>query len=147
MGALREQMDRDMVLRGMSPRTGESYLSAVAAMAKFYRRSPDQIDEAQVQHYLLHLITERKLAWSSCNIAVSALKFFYHVTLKRDQAQFDISRLGVTRGERLKLIALPLRALRRPLGSSSARSAPRCSWASFNSSRLLPSKVSSTKLV
>jgi hypothetical protein len=46
MGALREQMDRDMVLRGMSPRTGESYLSAVAAMAKF----------------------------------------FYHVTLKRDQA-------------------------------------------------------------
>jgi hypothetical protein len=80
MGALREQMDRDMVLRGMSPRTGESYLSAVAAMAKFYRRSPDQIDEAQVQHYLLHLITERKLAWSSCNIAVKRAE----VLLPRD---------------------------------------------------------------
>ena len=92
MGALREQMDRDMVLRGMSPRTRESYLAAVAGMAKFYRRSPDQLDQAQVQHYLLHLMTERKLAWSSCNIAVSALKFFYHVTLKREQAHFDIPR-------------------------------------------------------
>lgn len=92
MGALREQMERDMVLRGMSPRTRESYLAAVAGMAKFYRSSPDALDEAQVQHYLLHLMVERKLAWSSCNIAVSALKFFYHVTLKRPQAQFNIPR-------------------------------------------------------
>ena len=92
MSALRKQMDQDMVLRGMSVRTRESYLGAVAAMAKFYRRSPDQITEAEVQRYLLHLIEERKLAWSSCNIAVSGLKFLYHTTLKRSQAQFDIPR-------------------------------------------------------
>jgi site-specific recombinase XerD len=92
MGALREQMDQDMVLRGFSARTRESYLAAVAAMAKFYRRSPDRIDEPEVQRYLLHLIQERKLAWSSCNIAVSGLRFFYHTTLKRAQVQFDIPR-------------------------------------------------------
>lgn len=83
MGALREQMDQDMVLRGFSERTRESYLAAVAAMAKFYRRSPEHIDEHEVQRYLLHLMQERKLAWSSCNIAVSGLRFFYHTTLKR----------------------------------------------------------------
>ena len=71
MGTLRTRMDQDMVLRGMSARTRESYLSAVAAMAKFYRRSPDQIEEEEVQRYLLHLIEERKLAWSSCNMQVS----------------------------------------------------------------------------
>lgn len=92
MGALREQMDQDMVLCGMSARTRESYLAAVAAMAKFYRRSPERIEEHEVQRYLLHLIQERKLAWSSCNIAVSGLKFLYHTTLKRPQTQFAIPR-------------------------------------------------------
>jgi len=90
MGALRKQMDDDMVVRGMAERTRETYLSAVAAMAKYYQRSPEQVSETEVQGYLLHLIQERKLAWSSCNIAVNALKFCYHVTLKRAQAQFDI---------------------------------------------------------
>jgi site-specific recombinase XerD len=92
MGALRKQMDDDMVVRGMAERTRESYLSAVAAMAKYYRRSPEQVNEVEVQRYLLHLIQERKFSWSSCNIAVNALKFCYHVTLKRPQAQFEIPR-------------------------------------------------------
>ena len=92
MGTLRTRMDQGMVLRGMSVRTRESYLAAVAAMAKYYRRSPDQIGEEEVQRYLLYLIEERKLAWSSCNIAVNALKFCYHVTLKHPQAQFEIPR-------------------------------------------------------
>jgi len=92
MGALRKQMDADMVVRGMSERTRESYLAAVTAMVKYYKRSPEQLSEVEVQRYLLYLIQERKLAWSSCNIAVSGLRFFYQVTLKRPQAQFDIPR-------------------------------------------------------
>jgi site-specific recombinase XerD len=38
----------------------------------------------------LHLIEERKLAWSSCNIVAQGLKFFYRVTLKRPEAQFAV---------------------------------------------------------
>jgi site-specific recombinase XerD len=83
-------MDEDLVVRGMSPRTRESYLGAVTALAKHYGRSPDRISAPEVQRYLLHLIQERKLAWSSCNIALSGLKFFYRVTLKRAQAQFEL---------------------------------------------------------
>jgi site-specific recombinase XerD len=92
MGTLRKQMEADMVLRGMSERTRESYVAAVAGLAKYYGRSPDQVSEAQVQRYLLHLIEERKLAWSSCNIVVSGLRFLYRTTLKRREAQFDIPR-------------------------------------------------------
>ena len=58
MGALRKQMDADMVVRGMSVRTRESYLAAVAGLAKYYGRSPEQVSEAEVQRYLLHLIEE-----------------------------------------------------------------------------------------
>ena len=90
MSALRKQMDGDLVVRGMAVRTREAYLGAVAGLAKYYKRRPDRIDEAEVQKYLLHLIEERKLAWSSCNIAAQGLKFFYRVTLKRTQAQFGI---------------------------------------------------------
>jgi integrase/recombinase XerD len=92
MGALREQMDGDLVVRGMSVRTREAYLGAVAGLAKYYGRRPDRIGEREVQNYLLHLIEERKLSWSSCNVVAQALKFFYRVTLKRSEAQFAVPR-------------------------------------------------------
>ncbi|WP_294258952.1 phage integrase N-terminal SAM-like domain-containing protein [Propionivibrio sp.] len=38
-------------------RTRETYLACVAALAKHYRRPPDQLDAGQIQTYLLHLIT------------------------------------------------------------------------------------------
>jgi site-specific recombinase XerD len=59
-------------------------------LARFYRRSPDQITEGEVQAYLLHLIRERKRAWNTCNIVVHGLRFFYHVTLKRERPTFSI---------------------------------------------------------
>ena len=92
MGALRKQMDGDLVVRGMAVRTREAYLGAVAGLAKYYGRRPDRVSEAEVQQYLLHLIEERKLAWSSCNIVAQGLKFFYRVTLKKSEAQFVIPR-------------------------------------------------------
>lgn len=90
MTELRRRMDQDMVLRGMSERTREAYLGAVRGLARYYRRSPEQISEAEVQAYLLHLIQERKRAWSTVNIAVHGLRFFYHVTMKRGAVTFSI---------------------------------------------------------
>lgn len=92
MGELRKRMDGDLVVRGMSVRTREAYLGAVAGLAKHYKRTPEAITEQEVQDYLLHLIEVRKLAWSSCNIVTQGLKFFYRVTLKKTEAQFVIPR-------------------------------------------------------
>jgi integrase/recombinase XerD len=92
MGALRKQMDGDLVVRGMSVRTREAYLGAVAGLAKYYARGPDCITEQEVQSYLLYLMEERRLAWSSCNIVAQGLKFFSRVTLKRPETQFAIPR-------------------------------------------------------
>jgi site-specific recombinase XerD len=88
MGTLRERMENDLVVRGMSERTREAYVGAVAKLAKHYGRSPDRVSEPEVQNYLLYLIQERKLSWSSCNIAAQAIRFFYRITLKRSEAQF-----------------------------------------------------------
>jgi site-specific recombinase XerD len=88
LNTLRKQMEADMALRGLAYRTRESYLDGVAKLAKFYGRRPDRISEAECQRYLLHLLEERKLAHSSCNVVASALEFFYRVTLKRTETEF-----------------------------------------------------------
>ena len=92
MSPLRKQMQDAMVLRGFAARTQESYIAAVAAIAKVYRRSPQGLTAEEVERYLLHLIEERKLSWSTTNQAASALNFLYRVTLKREQNSFEIAR-------------------------------------------------------
>lgn len=92
MGALREQMERQMVLRRLALRTRQSYADAVASLAKHYRCSPDRLTEQQIQSYLLYLIEGRKLAHSSCKVALHGLRFFYHETLGREEFNFDVPR-------------------------------------------------------
>ena len=83
MSKLRQQLIQELVLRGCSPRTQEAYVSAVYHLAKYYRRSPDQISDQEVRAYLLYLAQTRKLAASSRNQATSALRFFYATVLGR----------------------------------------------------------------
>lgn len=92
MSPLRKQMEADMVVRGLAYRTRGAYVESVTKLAKFYGKGPDQISEEEVQRYLLHLLQERKLAHSSCNVMCSALQFFYRVTLKRREAEFCLPR-------------------------------------------------------
>ena len=43
MSELRTRMIRDMALRAFSPRTHEAYIAHVVKLAKYYKRSPDQL--------------------------------------------------------------------------------------------------------
>ncbi|MGH8588803.1 MAG: phage integrase N-terminal SAM-like domain-containing protein [Gammaproteobacteria bacterium] len=81
MPALRQQMENDMLLQGMAARTRQSYLEAVRGLAKFYRRSPDRIAVQEAQSYLLHLLQELGLSYSTCNLVTNGLRFFYRITL------------------------------------------------------------------
>ena len=90
MTELRNRMDEAMVLRGFSPRTRESYLACVRALAKHYRQSPDVIDGPRIQAYLLHLITERKLAYASVNQASCAFRFLFSTVLRKPEMRMDI---------------------------------------------------------
>jgi len=56
----------------------------VRDLARYYRRSPELISYEEVTGWLYHLIKERQLAASSINIAVSAVRFLYAVTLGRE---------------------------------------------------------------
>lgn len=84
MSPLRLQMQREMKLRGLALRTQESYIAAVAALARHHKSPPDVLSVDQIQDYLLYLLDERKLSWSTCNQAICAFRFFYDITLKRE---------------------------------------------------------------
>lgn len=85
MTALRQRMINAMVLRGLAARTQKAYVAAVAALARHYGCSPEQLGGEQVQAYLLHLVQQRKLARSSVNQAGCAFRFLYHTVLERQQ--------------------------------------------------------------
>jgi integrase/recombinase XerD len=96
MGELRERMQHDLVVRGMSPRTQEAYLAAVKGLAQHYRQRPDTLSEQQVEGYVRHLIEQRHLAPNSVRVAVFGLRFFYTVTLKRPAVTLPLPK-GVTK--------------------------------------------------
>ena len=92
MSPLRQRMIDDMTIRGMAEKTKQAYVHAVAELAGYYRRSPERIGEREVQQYLLHLLQERGLSWSTCNVATNGLGFLYRVTLDRPDTEFCIPR-------------------------------------------------------
>lgn len=87
MTPLRAKYQRDLTVRGLAPRTEQSYTGFVADLARHFRRSPDQIAYDEVVDWIHHLIRERHLAPSSVNIAVNAVRFLYAVTLQRPVAE------------------------------------------------------------
>jgi integrase/recombinase XerD len=92
MTPLRREMIDNMSVRGMAETTKKAYLQAVMGLARYYRRAPDQLTDREVQQYLLHLMQERHLSWSSCSVATNGLRFLYRVTLNRRDAEFCIPR-------------------------------------------------------
>lgn len=87
---LRKQFNDHMILRGFSPKTQKAYTDAVAGLAGYYHLSPDRLSNEQIQAYLIYLIKERELAWSSCNVAFSGFRCFYSQVLKWDKTRFHI---------------------------------------------------------
>jgi len=92
MTALRQKMIEDMQLRGFAERTQEAYLSAVRQLAKYYQKSPDQIDEEELRQYFLFLKNEKHAARNTCTIALCGIKFFFQHTLGREWKTFDFLR-------------------------------------------------------
>jgi len=81
-----------MQLRGLAPRTQESYLSAVRQLALHFHTSPDLISEDELRQYFLFLIVDRQLAPNSTNVALNAIKFLYTYTLRRPWPLRDLVR-------------------------------------------------------
>jgi integrase/recombinase XerD len=79
---LRARMIEDMTVRGFSEKTRSDYIRNVRAFAGFIGRSPDTATAEDLRLFQLH---QRQIGMQapSINGAVSALRFFFTVTLDR----------------------------------------------------------------
>jgi integrase/recombinase XerD len=79
---LRQRMIEDMTIRKLAPKTRHDYVQRVKNFAAFVGRSPDPATFEDVRRYQLHLASSG-VGVSTLNQAVSTLRFFFRVTLKR----------------------------------------------------------------
>ena len=92
VSALRARMIEDMTVRGFSEKTRQDYIRNVQAFAAFMGRSPDMATAEDLRLFQLHQ-TQSGMQPPSINSAVSALRFFFTVTLDRPDLARRLTRL------------------------------------------------------
>jgi hypothetical protein len=80
---LKTQFLRDMELAGLASASRRTYLDAVEQLIKYYWRSPVDLTESQVNHYLLERHRQNP-AKGTFKVLRFALRFFFHQTLGCD---------------------------------------------------------------
>ncbi len=101
---LRRRMTEDMEVRGFTACTQRGYLAAVRNFTAFLGRSPDQATAEDLRRYQLHMRSEGASA-TTMNAAVSALRFFFGVTLGRGDA--GVGMTTVRQAQRLPVVLGP----------------------------------------
>jgi integrase/recombinase XerD len=87
---LRQRMTEDMQVRNLARNTQTSYVQQVSLFARHFNKSPELLGPEDIRTYQVYLTNERKLAPGSVVIAVSALRFLYKVSLKKDWSFEDL---------------------------------------------------------
>jgi integrase/recombinase XerD len=90
MTPLRQKMMDAMQVRGFSVRTHQSYLSAVSDLARYYHRSPAQLNTSELQAYFLYLVKERGLSGASCRLYLNGIRFLYLQVLGWDAFKVEL---------------------------------------------------------
>jgi len=81
---LRRRMIEDMTIRRLAARTQQGYIRAVRNFTAFLGRSPDTASAEDLRRYQLHL-SSSGVSSPRLNAAVTALRFFFSVTLGRNE--------------------------------------------------------------
>jgi len=79
---LRRRMIEDMAIRKLAPKTQQGYIRTIKDFAAFLGRSPDAASFEDVRRFQLHLVA-KGTGTPILNHTVSALRFFFRITLKR----------------------------------------------------------------
>lgn len=86
MTPMRARMIEDMKLAGLAARTQEVYIQAVCGLAKYYKKSPELLDEEEVRRYLLDV--RDRAARGSFKTCHYGIQFFYRDTLGKGWGLF-----------------------------------------------------------
>ena len=82
MSPLRRRMIEDMSMRRLAPKTQKDYIQVIKNLAVFIGRSPDTASFEDIRRFQLQ-VGASGVGAGAINRNVSALRFFFRVTLKR----------------------------------------------------------------
>ncbi len=90
--AIQKTIER-LILERLSYSTQKTYKHHLAGLFYFYKTIlPEEISKEQVEQYLLHQIKFKKIAESTQNQIISAVKAYWEKLLKRDKTWLNIQR-------------------------------------------------------
>jgi integrase/recombinase XerD len=101
---LRRRMIEDMTMRNFVENTQTAYIRQVRNLAAFLRRSPDTATAEDLRLYRLHL-TQSGVRPQTINAAVTALRFFFSVTVDRPEATKPLT--FVAEPQRIPIVLTP----------------------------------------
>ena len=82
MGKFQDLMDRELRIRGFAENTRQIYLEKMRCFVRHFMRPPDELTAEDVKQYQLFLTRERRVSWSTFNVHVCAIRFFYRQVLR-----------------------------------------------------------------
>lgn len=88
-----EQIRKKLKFKNYSPSTIKTYTEQFKLFMQFFPTShPEELGEEEIEHYMMHLIENKKLSVSTQNQAINAIKFYYERILKQDRKVYDLER-------------------------------------------------------
>lgn len=78
----------NLILQGKAKGTIENYVIAVRKLFQYFKRSVEDLSTEDLRLYFLNMIKSR--SWSTVNININGLKFFWKYTLKKEWGLDDI---------------------------------------------------------
>lgn len=87
---LRQRTIDTLTLGHYSERTITTYIDWLIRLGEHYHCSPAELTNEQVQAFLLYLIEERHLTWSTVNQALAAIRFLFEKVLNRPRADLRV---------------------------------------------------------
>jgi len=76
-------LQKELSIRKYSRRTIKSYIRYNRDFLLFAGKKPEEIENEDIKKYLYHMVEKKKVATSTLNIIVNALKFYYGKVLKK----------------------------------------------------------------
>ncbi len=80
---LLKDMEDQLRLKGYSQKTRKSYLGHIRRLCIYYKKHPKDLNNEELQRYLLNLLNNENKSHSYVNQSISAMKFIYNVVLKQ----------------------------------------------------------------
>jgi integrase/recombinase XerD len=101
---LRQRMIEDMTIRHFGAHTQRDYVRQIYEFSRFLGHSPDRAEPEDLRRYQLHLAS-LGASYARMNLACTALRFFFHITLGR--AGFGDRMARIPSPERLPVVLSP----------------------------------------